>query len=760
MALLRNLRRTPLCFLALSLFLIAAVSCSRTKPDRLQAQQFENEEKWNQALTAYSQLVSETSPSRTSYLAELQSHMGHCLIELGRGTDALIALEKAVFLDANNSNAHLRMAQLFVIAGVPQRAEEHIAFVGALHPDDPEMLQVRAAMYAAEDHEDLAERDLTRAYQLSRNRERVAEQLTQFYVDENKPDKAIAILTTAARQNPRSSRLRLTLARLYETEGETAAAEAEYREAIALENTAENNQRLAQFLARNGRIIDAEAILRRTDANRSDSTAAADLELQSGHPREALRSYESTYGRLSISTSSDVPAFSTQIAGGALAARMIEADLALASGGDDFGVVAARKHLEQAGGNLDRGTQSLLKAEIDLLSGDLINAERNAADALNQGNTIAAAQYLLGEIAGRRGHQQEAVNRWESAVSANPNYVPARLALATAALRHHDGIKAEQEVVGVVRDEPANMTALLIYARALLLQERYDSARALCRRALAVNPQDAQVPMLLGDIALQQHQLAMALLEYEKAMLLQPHSEQAIEGLTSVYEKGGANEVLLRKLEKLAQNGTPSSRLMEITGRLYAWQHRYSDAARCLRRAAEMDPNRQSASLALAIAYSDKDPNATARDLLSQPEMARLGSSHGKDSSALIAALRAENRGDQAEAVKQYESAIRAGDPSGIASNNLAWLYASEGKQLNYALKLAQHALELNPGSPQVLDTIGMIQFENRQFSQAIASFQNGVRRASELQGMEAVQRTIEAHLTAALQVAGRPAAQ
>lgn len=738
------------------LLLLALTSCARRHDDLLQAGKLEREGNWSQALTLYSHVLLETPSSKRAALAELQSHIGHCLIELGSGTDALISLEKALALDPNNLNAHLRLAQLFVIADVPDRAQDHIARVAAMNPDDPDMLQVRAAMYASEGHKDLAEIDLNRAYRLTRNRESVAAQLAQLYLDEGKLDQARSILTEASQAAPKNSRLLLLLGRIDETEGDATKAEAEYRAAIAREDTPENNRRLAQFLARDGRMVEAEATLQRVDAHSSGApAAAADLQLESGRPQQALRSYEAAYGSLFSQKPKDVHQAANRDIAQALSVRMIEADLALASAGDGFGIVAARRHLEQTGANLEPNTRDLLGAEIDLLSGNLAEAEQKASGVLSRNSNSGPAEYLLGEIALRRGKPIDAVNHWQAASAINPAYVPAHIALASHALQQQNGPLAEQEVIGVVRDEPANLEALLIYARALLLEKRYDSARALAHRALAANPQDSQVPMLLGDIALEQHQLAVALAEYEKAMLLQPHSQEAIAGLTSVYEKGGADAALLHKLERLSQTGTPSSRLMEITGRLYAWQHRYGDAVRCLRRAQQMDPDRASVPLALAAAYAQKDPNAPASEVLSQPEMQALGESGANESSALVAALRAESRGDHSEAIRQYESAVRAGDPSGIASNNLAWLYAIDGNHLDHALELAKHALELNPGSPQVLDTIGMIHFENRQFSDAIASFQDGARRASQLPGMEDVRSTIEAHLSQALQVAG-----
>ena len=731
------------------LLCFASTSCSRRASALKRAELLERQQRWEEALTVYDRALAETKSTQIGAQAELYSHIGRCLIELGRGTDALLSLEKALTLDGNNPNAHLRIAQLFVMANVPQQAESHLAYVAALRPSDPDMLQIRGAMYAAEGHPDLAERDLLRAYDLSQDRDPAGERLAQLYVDQDEPDKARAILSRTAQASAHKSALLLTLARLEETEDNSAEAEAAYRKAATIEDTAENNERLAQFLARNGEIAKAEQILHKVDAMHPASpTAVADLELLTGRPQEALRSYESTYARLvsHLSSSSHPPVAAEALR--RVAVRMIETDLAIASQGNRSSVAAARKHLSQTGSNLDFATHNILESEIALVAGDLNAAERAANAASESQESAAPAEYMLGVIAARRGEGSNTLNHWQAALAADPTYVPARLALAAQAIDQEDGIKAEEYVIDVVREEPANVSALLLYARALLLEKRFDSAQALCERARSADPGNSQVALILGEIALQQHQLALALLQYEKAMLLEPQSEEAIQGLTRVYKKGGVNKPMLRKLEALAQSGgSPSSRLMEITGRLYTSQGMYGDATRCLEHAVEMAPERYSAALALAGAYVDANKEIRSHDLLSRPGLQVLTDRSQRESESLLAALEADHRGDREEAIRRYEAAVRAGDPSGIASNNLAWIYAIEGKNIDRALQLAQHALELNPGSPQILDTLGVIQIEHRQFTQAIASFESGARRASELKQAAGLQHTIEAHL-------------
>src|SRR5205823_13549961 len=111
-----------------------------------------------------------------------------------------------------------------------------------------------------------------------------------------------------------------------------------------------------------------------------------------------------------------------------------------------------------------------------------------------------------------------------SAIETDPQYFPARLALATAELQQNHLDKAEEYVTEVVREEPANVDALLLYARVLLAQHRYDSARFLAMRAGAADESSAEPHILVGEIALARRHRTEALLELEKAILLDPNS--------------------------------------------------------------------------------------------------------------------------------------------------------------------------------------------------------------------------------------------
>ncbi len=68
--------------------------------------------------------------------------------------------------------------------------------------------------------------------------------------------------------------------------------------------------------------------------------------------------------------------------------------------------------------------------------------------------------------------------------------------------------------------------------------------------------------------------------------------------------------------------------------------------------------------------------------------------------------------GKNAEAQKQYEKVMTLDPRAPVAANNLAWIYAESGANLDVALQLAQTAKAGLPDSPEVDDTLGWVYYK------------------------------------------------
>ena len=82
------------------------------------------------------------------------------------------------------------------------------------------------------------------------------------------------------------------------------------------------------------------------------------------------------------------------------------------------------------------------------------------------------------------------------------------------------------------------------------------------------------------------------------------------------------------------------------------------------------------------------------------------------------------------EARARYERVIQTYPRAPIAANNLAWIYAENGGNLDRALELAQSAKAELPESAEVSDTIGWIFYRKKMFPQAVTSLKEAAARA------------------------------
>jgi Flp pilus assembly protein TadD len=82
-----------------------------------------------------------------------------------------------------------------------------------------------------------------------------------------------------------------------------------------------------------------------------------------------------------------------------------------------------------------------------------------------------------------------------------------------------------------------------------------------------------------------------------------------------------------------------------------------------------------------------------------------------------------EMRKEANTAQNQYRQALSIDAHSVVAANNLAWLMAESGGNLDEALKLAQAAAEKQPNTSNVMDTMGWIYYKKKAYRSAVDLF-------------------------------------
>jgi len=87
-----------------------------------------------------------------------------------------------------------------------------------------------------------------------------------------------------------------------------------------------------------------------------------------------------------------------------------------------------------------------------------------------------------------------------------------------------------------------------------------------------------------------------------------------------------------------------------------------------------------------------------------------------------------ENLGQFEQAADSYQRLIDLLPDFFVGYNQLAWLYAKQGVELNKAMQLALKANELQPGNASILDTLGWIHFHKKDYDKALSYLEKSLQ--------------------------------
>ena len=291
----------------------------------------------------------------------------------------------------------------------------------------------------------------------------------------------------------------------------------------------------------------------------------------------------------------------------------------------------------------------------------------------------------------------------EIALRIDSHHVPAKLAWAELALSRGEASRAGQAADEVLREDPANPGARLIRASSLFKMAEPEKARAELATLLAMYPGSSDARNQLAELDLSEGRY-----------------KQAEEGYRWLIQAGDSR-------------GTPGLIQCEIAQR--RWDQAVQLASRQLQRA----PDRQEYQMALAQVYVTSGNFSAAAEqfqvlIAKDPKSARLylqlgeAKARGGDVAGALAAFQTarqlapidaapafdlallyDRAGRTQEARSEYQTVVQLQPDNTAALNNLAYLDAEEGVDLDQALAHAQRAQQRLPNDPNVQDTLALV---------------------------------------------------
>ena len=240
---------------------------------------------------------------------------------------------------------------------------------------------------------------------------------------------------------------------------------------------------------------------------------------------------------------------------------------------------------------------------------------------------------------------------------------------------------------------------------------------------LANYPDHALALARLGEVHLRRRNFAAARAAFDKAGAADPRLFEALRGRVNLamMEKRAADANALVEA-RLARSPEDVDTLM-LGARIYAAQGNFDRQETALMKVIEVQPGNMSALAVLANLYVDLNKLDSA--LVRYQELSSGPMAVGAQT-MLGLIYQTQNKPLEARAV--FEKLLAAKPDTHVAANNLAWIYAETGGNLDGALQLAQDAVRMNPGSADYNDTLGWIYLKKDLASPAIAAFQTALR--------------------------------
>ena len=372
----------------------------------------------------------------------------------------------------------------------------------------------------------------------------------------------------------------------------------------------------------------------------------------------------------------------------------------------------------------DSPEANFVKAKIELAEKDIPAAKASLATTLQARPTWAQARFVLGSALVSEGDLRRARVELEAAIESQPDFQEARRLLIQVYAQLGEHEFAIEEGRAFLSTRPGETPIRIIVGQSLIRVGRADEAYAEIEQ-IPEEQRDAAAHFALGRLDLAYGRVEEGAAKLRLAEELSPGNPQVLRALLAI----DASKKTLGDSEKriaAALEASPEdSEIVELQAEVNLMLGKVDEAKATLERAVELEPRNVSAQLALADLAARSGDNET---MLAVIERAAAAVPESSDLQYRLAqAYDRNSRMD--ESIAAYEKAITLNGDLAVAKNNLAYLLAELGRDLDRALELAQEAKQQLPDDGNAADTLGWVLLKRGLPSAAIGYLQEAAER-------------------------------
>jgi tetratricopeptide (TPR) repeat protein len=560
----------------------------------------------------------------------------------------------------------------------------------------------------------------------------VLQEMTNVVVDlalrTGEPERALNAARKAVAEKPDDYQNRLSLGQVYWVLGQRVEAEVELRRALKLaDNVPETWTTLIYFLSRTERKDEAVAAIRDAHAKLPEAKyrlAYAQCYEAVGEREQADKLYTAAVAEnpKDPATLRQAAAFALRVNKQDRAEHLLKEVIKLQRQAPED-AAAARNLLALVLGasNKDHEQKRKLLAELGFLD----QPPEGSAESPDDKRTRAV---ILAAQGRRRRDREAAIRILEDIRQAQPLSNSDQFLLAQLHESLGNKGKAEPLMQTVLRYEESNPAYLAFYVRMLLARNDADKAEPLVDRLVALQPKAWQTVQLKARLLHAQGKDAATFLTKYAADQDSPVLLAVARLLELIEEKAAAERMYDNFVDKTEQSKKPEATLVVAgflgrTGRLSAALDR-CDQVRSL---CPLELVLDAALSVLCDSRAGKAEQERVARWIDEADRAVGTNAQRRSALRQRRATLSTLQDLPGEAEKTYRLCLEENPRDSLALNNLAWLLAIKGKNLDEAESLIQREIDINGPLPSRLDTRALVYLAQGKNVQAVKELEEVV---------------------------------
>jgi tetratricopeptide (TPR) repeat protein len=622
---------------------------------------------------------------------------------------ALAEFTRAADLLPSDVSVQLSAGALLLAAQKPEEAVARADAALQVQPQNIDALVLRGNALSGISSYEKALETIEQAIRLDPDRGATYTDLGQVQFLKGRRNEAEAAFLKAAELSPKDMRARLALATFYWSTGRNNEAGQAFERALQIEpGNLMANRFMASFTFSTGRRADAEPYLRRVaDSSQGPegTFALVDYYLLMARPKDAIKTIESLK------------------AGRDLSEMRLRLARAYAADGD-----RAKAHTlvdQILGSNNKDDSAYLLKGQLLLQEGKRDDASAAIQTAVTLAPESADAQFAMGRVYAARGDRGAAQAAFHEVLRLNPRATAAQvqLAMLQTQTKPEESVRTAEQAT---RSDPTSLSARIALVRSLMAAKNFVRAEEEMTRLRASAPDVSAVHSLDATLAMLKKDVARARAALDRAEKIDAASLDTVQVAVAFELMQGHTSAARARLEERMKQG-PNPDVLLFAANTYLTMKDPAAAEQALRGAIDADPSRNEPYAMLGSMYlNQKRTDEALREFeaLSKKQTRPVGP-------LTMIGIILEQQGNVDAAIKRYDEVLGIDSRAVVAANNLAWILAERGQDLERALELAGTAVAASPERPEIFDTLGWVYYKKNLPELAIPYFRQCIEKVS-----------------------------